>query len=38
MPGMSLPQPRPDTSLVLRTDFSDETAWEALKANTDPLR
>ena len=29
---MSLPQPRPDTSLVLRTDFSDDSAWEALKA------
>jgi hypothetical protein len=32
MPGMSLPQPRVDTSLVLRTDFSDDLAWEALKA------
>lgn len=29
---MSLPQPRPDTSLVLRTDFSDDLSWEALKA------
>ncbi len=29
---MSLPQPRVDTSLVLRTDFSDDRAWEALKA------
>jgi hypothetical protein len=32
MHGMSLPQPRVDTSLVLRTDFSDDLAWEALKA------
>lgn len=29
---MSLPQPRVDTSLVLRTDFSDDQAWEALQA------
>jgi hypothetical protein len=32
MPDMSLPQPRVGTSLVLRTDFSDDQAWEALKA------
>lgn len=32
IPGMSLPQPRVDTSLVLRTDFTDDQAWEALKA------
>jgi Domain of unknown function (DUF6924) len=29
---MSLPQPAGLTSLVLRTDFSDEGAWEALQA------
>lgn len=28
----SLPQPDDLTSLVLRTDFSDDTAWRALKA------
>ncbi|WP_425558601.1 DUF6924 domain-containing protein [Catenulispora subtropica] len=32
---MSLPQPREDTSLVLRTDFSDEAAWDALRAAID---
>lgn len=29
---MSLPQPADLTSLVLRTDFSDEEAWETLQA------
>lgn len=29
---MSLPQPTDLTSLVLRTDFSDEEAWETLQA------
>ena len=29
---MSLPLPRVDTSLVLRADFGDDLAWEALKA------
>lgn len=29
---MSLPQPPVGTSLVLRTDFSEDRAWEALKA------
>lgn len=29
---MPLPQPRVDTSLVLRTDFTDDAAWEALTA------
>ena len=28
----TLPQPRAETSLVLRTDFSDDAAWEALKS------
>lgn len=32
MLGVILPQPRVDTSLVLRTDFSDDQAWEELKA------
>jgi Domain of unknown function (DUF6924) len=32
---MSLPQPADLTSLVLRTDFSDERAWEMLKATID---
>jgi hypothetical protein len=32
-----LPQPDDLTSLVLRTDFSDETAWEELKAALDEL-
>jgi hypothetical protein len=35
MTVMSLPLPRPDTSLVLRTDISDDAAWEALKAAID---
>ncbi|MFG3696862.1 DUF6924 domain-containing protein [Micromonospora sp. NPDC047620] len=29
---ISLPQPDDLTSLVLRTDFTDEPAWEAVKA------
>ncbi|WP_147437473.1 DUF6924 domain-containing protein [Micromonospora musae] len=29
---ISLPQPDDLTSLVLRTDFTDDAAWEALKA------
>jgi hypothetical protein len=29
---MSLPQPADLTSLVLRTDFNDEEAWETLQA------
>lgn len=29
---ISLPQPNDLTSLVLRTDFTDDTAWEAVKA------
>lgn len=29
---MSLPLPHVGTSLVLRTDFSDDLAWEGLKA------
>jgi hypothetical protein len=32
---MSLPQPADLTSLVLRTDFSDEAAWETLQAEVD---
>ena len=31
----TLPQPDELTSLVLRTDFSDDTAWTALKAAID---
>lgn len=31
----SLPQPADLTSLVLRTDFSDNAAWDALKAAID---
>jgi uncharacterized protein DUF6924 len=31
----SLPQPDLDCSLVLRTDFSDDTAWDVLKAAID---
>jgi hypothetical protein len=31
----TLPQPDDLTSLVLRTDFSDEKAWTALKATID---
>jgi hypothetical protein len=31
----SLPEPDDLTSLVLRTDFSDDTAWAALKAVID---
>ncbi|WP_327122061.1 hypothetical protein OG206_31975 [Streptomyces sp. NBC_01341] len=32
---MSLPLPREDSSLVLRTDFSQDAAWETLKAAID---
>jgi hypothetical protein len=32
---MSLPQPDDLTSLVLRIDFSDDAAWEALQAAID---
>ena len=32
---MSLPQPDDLTSLVLRTDFSDDAAWEAVQAAID---
>ncbi len=36
MAGMtSLPQPDDLTSLVLRTDFSDDTAWEVLQVAID---
>jgi hypothetical protein len=31
----TLPQPDDLTSLVLRTDFSDDVAWTALKAAID---
>ena len=31
----SLPQPDDPTSLVLRTDFRDDTAWEWLQAAID---
>jgi hypothetical protein len=33
---MPLPQPGDLTSLVLRTDFADDAAWEALKAALGP--
>jgi hypothetical protein len=33
--SMSLPLPREDTSLILRTEFSDDAAWDALKAAID---
>ncbi|MDR3081668.1 MAG: hypothetical protein LBV60_12210 [Streptomyces sp.] len=32
---MPLPQPEDLTSLVLRTDFSDESAWDAVRAAVD---
>ncbi|GKQ33717.1 DUF6924 domain-containing protein [Streptomyces sp. A012304] len=32
---MPLPRPRDLTSLVLRTDFADDAAWEALRAAFD---
>ncbi|MFI0449765.1 DUF6924 domain-containing protein [Actinomadura sp. 6N118] len=32
---MSLPQPDDLTSLVLRTDFSDDARWEALRSALD---
>ncbi|GAA2540593.1 hypothetical protein GCM10010423_43390 [Streptomyces levis] len=32
---MSLPQPDDLTSLVLRTDFGDDTAWDAVRAALD---
>ncbi|MFI6039537.1 DUF6924 domain-containing protein [Streptomyces sp. NPDC051315] len=32
---MALPQPRDLTSLVLRTDFTDDAAWDALRAALD---
>lgn len=32
---MSLPLPADLTSLVLRSDFSDERAWETLQATMD---
>ncbi|WP_425457783.1 DUF6924 domain-containing protein [Catellatospora sichuanensis] len=31
----SLPQPEDLTSLVLRSDFGDDAAWEAVKAAVD---
>jgi hypothetical protein len=31
----SLPQPDDLTSLILRTDFSDDTAWDVLQAAID---
>ncbi|MFG3343982.1 DUF6924 domain-containing protein [Streptomyces sp. NPDC048018] len=34
---MALPQPEDLTSLVLRTDFADESAWDALCAAFDAL-
>jgi hypothetical protein len=34
---MDLPQPEDLTSLVLRTDFSDDVAWDALRAAIDEL-
>jgi hypothetical protein len=33
----SLPQPDDLTSLVLRTDFSDDAAWEMLQASIDSV-
>ncbi|MFF0836728.1 MULTISPECIES: DUF6924 domain-containing protein [unclassified Streptomyces] len=33
--GMPLPQPDDLTSLVLRTDFSDDGAWDAVRAALD---
>jgi hypothetical protein len=33
---VSLPQPADLSSLVLRTDFSDDTAWAAVMAAVDP--
>jgi hypothetical protein len=34
---MALPQPDDLTSLVLRTDFADDAAWDALRAAADAL-
>jgi hypothetical protein len=33
--GMSLPQPDDLTSLVVRTDFGNDTAWEVVRAAVD---